>query len=131
MKPIVLYFSRTGKTKFLAEAIANSTNTTAFDIASSDPAIVENFDTLILGTPVEGFRSAKETLSFVERLPNVQGKKTILFCTYALAKGSTIKVLEQKLSSKGYNIVLSVSKRGVKQKKTDFAEILDDIKKVL
>ncbi len=71
MRPCVLYFSRTGNTKRMAEAIAESTKASAFDIVSSEPSVVENYDLLIIGTPVEGFRPAKETLAFIERLPEL------------------------------------------------------------
>src|SRR3972149_4147303 len=133
MKPCVLYFSRTGNTKRMAEAIAESIKAPAFDIASSEPSIVENYDLLIIGTPVEGFRPAKETLSFVKRLPKAEGKKkTILFCTHALWKGSTFKILEKELSRKGYDIILSVSKKGVKPDiPADFSDSINKIKQVL
>jgi flavodoxin len=131
MKPCVLYFSRTGRTKFVAVAIANAIKTPSFNMASSEPSVVEDFDMIILGTPVEGFRPAKETLAFVEQLPKAEGKKVILFCTYALAKGSTLKILEQELASKGYNIVLSISKRGIRPNKTDLSETITEIEKAL
>ena len=111
MKPCVLYFSRTRNTNRLAEAISESTKAPAFDMTSSEPSVVEDYDLLIVGTPVEGSRPAVETMDFVERLPKTEGKKAILFCTHALWKGSTFKVLEKELSSKGYDIILSVSKK--------------------
>lgn len=132
MKTCVLYFSRTGNTKRMAEAISDSTKAPAFDIASSEPSVVENFDMLIIGTPVEGSRPTKEILSFIERLPKAEGKKAILFCTYAVWKGSTFKVLAKELASKGYEPILSVSKKGVKPNKpADFSDSIDEIRKVL
>jgi len=115
----------------MAEAIAESTKAPAFDMTSSEPSVVEDFDMLIVGTPVEGFRPAKETVAFVERLPKIEGKKAILFCTHALWKGNTFKVLEKELSSKGYDTILSVSKKGVKpDKPADFSDSINKIKKV-
>jgi len=131
MRTCVLYFSRTGKTKLMAEAISDSIKAPAFDIASSEPSVVENFDVLILGTPVEGSRPPKETLAFIECLPKADGKKTILFCTYALWKGSTFKILAKELAKKGYDIILNVSKKGVKPNETDFSDVLDEINKAL
>jgi flavodoxin len=131
MRICVLYFSRTGNTKLMAEAISDSIKAPAFDIASSEPSVVENFDVLILGTPVEGSRPPKETLAFIERLPKAEGKKTILFCTYALLKGSTFKILAKELANKGYDTILNVSKKGVKPNETDFSDVLDEIKKAL
>lgn len=132
MKPCVLYFSRTGNTKRMAEAVSESTKAPAFNIASSEPSVVEDFDLLIVGTPVEGSRPAKEALAFVERLPKTEGKKAILFCTHLFWKGSTFKVLEKELSSKGYDTILSVSKRGVKpDKPADFSDSINKIQKAL
>jgi flavodoxin len=111
MKPCVLYFSRTGNTKRMAEAISEATKAPAFGITSSEPSIVENYDLLIIGTPVEGFRQAVETMDFVERLPKTEGNKAIVFCTCALWKGRTFGVLKKELSRKGYDTILSVSKK--------------------
>lgn len=132
MKTCVVYFSRTGNTKRLAQAIAESTNASIFDISSSEPSVAKDFDLLILGTPVEGFRPAKETVAFVQSMPKVEDKKVILFCTHALAKGSTFKTLEKELTNKGYKTILSVSKKGMKpDKPADFSDILKEIKKAL
>ena len=127
MRTCVLYLSRTGNTRRLAEAISDLLKTPIFDIAKSEPSIIEDFDLLILGTPVTGFQPAPEVLSFIKRLPEGEGKKTILFCTYAVAKGSTFKILEKELATKGYRTILSVSKKGVKPSKADFADVLDEI----
>ena len=132
MKPCVLYFSRTRNTNRLAEAISESIEAPAFDIAVSEPSVVENFDLLILGTPVEGSRPAKEASAFIERLPKAEDKKTILFCTYALWKGRTFNILKKGLSRKGYTIIIDVSKKGMKpDKPADFSEIINKIKKSL
>ena len=131
MNPCVLYVSRTGNTKAMAQAIADAIKAPIFDITSSEPSIVENYDMIILGTPVLGSRPAKEALAFVESLPKTEGKKAILFCTFKLWRGKTFKVLAEVLSSKGYNNILDVSKRGVKPGKTDFSDVLTEIKKVL
>ncbi len=131
MKLCILYFSRTGNTKLMAEAIAETAKAPVFAIASSEPSAVEDFDMLILGTPVEAFRPAKETVAFVERLPKTEGKKAILFCTYGLWKGNTFKILEKELSSKGYDTILSVSKKIKKDEPPDFSESVNKIKQAL
>jgi flavodoxin len=132
MKPCVLFFSRTGNTKRMAEAIAEAVKAPAFDMTSSEPSAVEDFDLLIVGTPVEGFRPAKETVEFVERLPKTSGKKSILFCTYALWKGRTFGILKTELSHKGYETILDVSTKGMKPDlPTDFSESLNKIQKTL
>jgi flavodoxin len=130
MKTCILYFSRTGNTKLMAQAIADSVKAPAFDIASSQPSVVENYELIIIGTPVEGSSPAKETKEFVERLPKGEGKKTILFCTYRIWKGSALKILQSELASKGYENVLNLSKKGMTPgKPADFSDILEEIKK--
>ena len=132
MKTCVLYFSRTGNTKRMAEAISEAAKTPVFAIASCEPSVVEDFDILIVGTPVEGFRPAKETVEFVERLPKTEGKKAILFCTYALWKGRTFGVLKKELSSKGYKTILDVSTKGMKpDQPANFSDSINKIQKAL
>ena len=129
MKTAVFYFSRTGNTKRFAESISESLKAPLFDIATAKPSLAADYDLLVIGTPVNGFRPVPEVLSFVQKLPENANKKTILFCTYAVSKGSTFKILEQELYKKGYKNLLSVSKRGVKPSKADFAESLKEITK--
>ena len=132
MNTCIVYFSRTGNTKRLAQAIADTAKAPIYDLASAQPSGIENFDLLILGTPVEGFRPAKETLAFVENMPKVESKKAILFCTHSLWKGSTFKILEKELAAKGYDTILSVSKKGMKpEKEADFSDVLGEVKKAL
>ncbi len=131
MKACVAYFSRTGCTKYLAQAISNSLQTPIFDIAACVNSAVNSFDLLVLGTPVNGVRPATEVSSFIEQMPKSSGKKAILFCTYKFMKGGTLKVMKESLANKGYTTILEVSKRGVKPNKTDLSGVLDEITKTV
>jgi flavodoxin len=132
MKACVLYISRTGNTKRLAEAIAEVLEAPIFDISTApDPSFADEFDLLAVGTPVMGMRPTPEVHSFVKRLPECEGKKAILFCTYAIRKGGTLNVLEKELTEKGYVTIVSVSKRGLKPKKADFSDVLAEITKAV
>lgn len=130
MKACVLYCSHTGNTKCLAEAIGDLLKAPIFDVTTLEPSVADDFQLLIIGTPVTGLRPAPELSSFVKRLPSCKDKKTILFCTYALKQGGTLKVLEKELTGKGYSNLAGVSKRVLRKSKTDFSEILAEIKKV-
>jgi len=70
-------------------------------MTSSEPSVVQDFDMLIVGTPVEGFSPAKEPVAFLESLPKNKGIKAILFCTCAFWKGRTFSVLTKELFKKG------------------------------
>jgi flavodoxin len=131
MKACVIYFSLYGNTRRFAEAISNYLKIPVFDLTNSNPSIVENFDLIILGTPVHGFSPARRVLSFVKNLPEGNGKKSIIFCTYAIRKGRTLKKLENELGDKGYKTILSVSKRGLKLSTQDFSDAINEIETVL
>jgi flavodoxin len=131
MKACVLYLSRTGNTKRFAEAISESIQSPIFDIESSDPSSFKDYDLLLIGTPVTGFSAAPQVISFAKRLSEGSGKRTILFCTYAFAKGRTFDVLEKELVQKGYNNILCVSSKGIKPNKNDFKDATDAISKII
>jgi flavodoxin len=113
MNASVLYFSQTGNTRKFAETISHSLQIPAvYDITTTNPSAVSDYDAIILGTPVHGFNPSKESLSFVKQLPDGNGKKTVLFCTYRLWKGRVFSKLKKELKKKGYNTVLCVSAKG-------------------
>ena len=115
----------------MAEAISEAIKVPVFAMGSSALSVVEDFDLLIVGIPVEGFNPAKETVAFVKRLPKTEGKKAILFCTCALWKGRTFSNLKKKLSKKSYETILSISKKMKKDAPADFSESINEIEKVL
>ena len=133
MNACVVYFSRTGNTKRFAQAIAETAKAPLFDISTTQPSAIVNFELLILGTPVEGSRPTKETSAFIENLPKAEGKKTVLFCTNRIFGSSrTMNIMQQMLETKGYETVLKISKKGMKPgKESDFSEILAEVKKTL
>jgi flavodoxin len=123
MKACVIYFSQTGNTKKFAETIAETLKTAElFDIANTDPSAVKDYDVLVIGTPTHGFRPSEEALAFVEGLPEGFGKRTALFCTHRLWKGSTFKKLEKVLKNKNYKNALCVSVKKKEFTKEDFKE---------
>lgn len=122
MKACVLYFSITGNTQRFAEAISDALNIPVFDVNDAEPSAVNDFDTVILGTPVHGFNPSKRILSFVDRLPDGKGKRSILFCTCRLWKGRTFGKMKKELKKKNYETVLSVSKRGRELMNEDFSD---------
>lgn len=133
MNACVLYFSRTGNTKRLAQAIAKTAKAPIFDLTSAEPSAVKDFDLLILGTPVEGSRPAKETTAFIDSMLKTDKKRTILFCTYRIFGNKlTLNALEKKLAEKGYETILKVCKKGMKpDKEADFSDVLNEVKQVL
>jgi flavodoxin len=102
MNSCVVYFSRTGNTKRLAQAIAETAKAPIFEMASAQTSELGNFDLLIVGFPVEGSSPAKEAQAFAEGLPKAQGKKAIVFCTHRLfGSGRAMGIMEKTLEGKG------------------------------
>jgi flavodoxin len=133
MNPCIVYFSRTGNTKRLAEAIAAQTKAPLYSITDTQPSVVEAYDTIILGTPIEGASPAKETKAFIDQLPSTQGKKVVIFCTYGLfGNERAMKAMEKILAEKGYETILKTSMKGMKpEKEADFTENLKEVQKAL
>jgi flavodoxin len=133
MNAAVVYFSRTGNTKRLAEAIAETAKAPAYELSQAEPAKIADVDLLIFGTPVEGASPAKEALAYIQSLPAVSGKKAIVFCTWKLfGNERTMKAIEKELSAKGYETVLRTSKKGMKPGETaDFSKVLSEVKSAL
>ena len=131
MNACVLYFSQTGNTRRFAEAISDSLKIPVFDLVTSEPSVVDDFDVILLGTPVHGFNPSKESLSFIESLPDGNGKRAILFCTCRLWKGRTFGKLKKELKKKSYSTILCVSAKGRKFSKETFSDAIGKITETL
>jgi flavodoxin len=133
MNIAVFYMSRTGNTKRFAQAIADQTKASLYDLTSTQPSETAKFDLIFLGTPVEGSSPAKETTVFIDAMPTASGKKAVLFVTYKIfGNNHAMKNMEKKLTEKGYETLLMVSKKGLKpDKPADFSEALAEIKKTI
>lgn len=130
MNGAVVYFSRTGNTRRLAEAIANTLRIPLIDLASTLPSTIEKYDLLVLGTPVEGASPAKETLAFAQGMNRRSDAKAVLFTTYKIfGNMRTMKAIDKILSAKGYTTILMVSKKGMQpEKEADFSEVIQQVK---
>ncbi|PVX27406.1 MAG: hypothetical protein CW716_02485 [Candidatus Bathyarchaeum sp.] len=132
MKACILYFSQTGNTKKLAETIAEALETDAvFDINSTEPTVVNDYDVIVLGTPVHGFSPSVESVAYVGRLPQGNGKQVALFCTCRLWKGRTFSKLKGELKKKGYKTVTCASAKAKEFTAEDFVEPTAKIVKAL
>jgi hypothetical protein len=56
--------------------------------------------------PTEG------TMEFIDQLGNLTGKNAIVFCTYKLAIGSTLRQMAKALEGKGATVVEQFKYRG-------------------
>ncbi|MEW6556320.1 MAG: flavodoxin [Elusimicrobiota bacterium] len=130
MKKIIICYSRTGKTKLVAETIAKKLNCEIVEIkdkknrsgiirwlkAGRDatfqkPTETEpesfNFslyDLIYIGTPVWAFKPTPAISTFINNC-NLTNKKIILFLTAGGTFGKAVKILAEKIISLGGQIV--------------------------
>lgn len=109
MKNAVRYYSRSGNTKKLAEAIAKAVGATA---STTDTPIGEPVDTLFLGGALYAGKIDKHLRTFVENLTPDKVRRIAVFSTaaspqtiqpevIALLKDKGIEVISEVFSSKG------------------------------
>ena len=131
MKPCILYFSASGNTKKFAQAISTSLDLPIFNVEEVESQIVNDYDIIIIGTPVHGMLPAKVLSSFVKKISPINNKKAIIFSTYAIRKGSANKNLEKQLDEKGFTTILDTSKRGIRFGEDAFEDNVVEIQKIL
>ena len=96
MKAIVIYYSQTGNTKKVAQAIARGLekeNGQCDLIRFQDvtPESLLDYDLLGFGTPVWGSTATLNYITFVEQLPEAfRGKHSFYFCTHGMTPGRAI-----------------------------------------
>ncbi len=98
----VVYLSRGGNTRKVAEAIADELGTAARDIKTVGTLPQDAF--IFLGSGCYGAVLAKEIADFIER-NQLQGRKIALFTTSAFGWGKEVLVMENHLLNQGANVV--------------------------
>lgn len=95
----VRYFSKSGNTKKIAEAIAEGIGVKAISI-TEEPALSDHVDILFLGGAPYANIMAPELRKYAEDLKAEQVKKVVLFTTSNWSR-RTVKALKKILEQKG------------------------------
>ncbi len=98
----IIYYSRGGNTKKVAEAIADELGTEAKEISLVNVVPKDAF--IFLGSGCYGARMVKEIADFIER-NGLKGSKIALFTTSAFGLGKEESLIKQHILDKGINIV--------------------------
>ena len=107
MKSIVIYYSQTGNTKRIAEAIHSGMSQLAekCDIAplgEVDTRELLNYDLIGLGSPVMHFgREPTIITNFINDMPSLKGRYGFTFCTHGMLPGGYIARMVATLRRKG------------------------------
>ena len=86
MKGIVVYYSATGNTAKIAQAIHRGMKKViTCDVAplkKADLRAMPQYDVIALGAPIWYFREPANVRLFIYNMPNLDGKLCIHFCTH-------------------------------------------------
>ena len=104
MKIAVVYWSGTGHTEAMAQAVAKACGGTLFTAAEFPAAQVANFDAIAFGCPAMGAEVLEEgefQPMFDECKPLLSGKKIALFGSYGWGDGEWMRNWEETCTSDG------------------------------
>lgn len=103
MKIEVRYYSRSGNTKLLAEAIAKGVNVSAISIDKENSKITEDVDILFIGGALYAYGLDKNLKNYLDSLDNNKVKLAVVFSTSWISKHS-IDLIKKALKEKGIKV---------------------------
>lgn len=109
MKSIVIYFSQTGNTKSIAEAIYQGMKQVEKDcritpLKDIDARELLNYDLIGIGSPVFGYQEPRNIADFINSWPSLKGKYGFSFCTHGTLAGVFVARTVAALRKKGLTV---------------------------
>lgn len=123
MKCAVRYYSRSGNTRLLAEAIADELGVEAVSADSSDATISRHIDVLFIGGALYAYGLDKKLVSYIRTLDGDMVGRAVLFSTTWLSKHS-FDQMRKELEARG----IAVAERTFYAKNKPSAERLKEAK---
>lgn len=123
MKCAVRYYSRSGNTRLLAEAIADELGVEAVSADSSDATISGHIDVLFIGGALYAYGLDKKLVSYIRTLDGDMVGRAVLFSTTWLSKHS-FDQMRKELEARG----IAVAERTFYAKNKPSAERLKEAK---
>ncbi|MDY3969334.1 flavodoxin domain-containing protein [Olsenella sp. YH-ols2221] len=123
MKCAVRYYSRSGNTRLLAEAIADELGVEAVSADSSDATISGHIDVLFIGGALYAYGLDKKLVSYIRTLDGDMVGRAVLFSTTWLSKHS-FDQMRKELEARG----IVVAERTFYAKNKPSAERLKEAK---
>ena len=118
MSAAVRYYSRSGNTKALAEAIARGAGAPAISIDAEDAALGSHVDVLFLGGALYAYGLDKRLSAWIGTLKKETVGKAVIFSSAALSRHA-LDLLRQALTAQGIPVEAETffarSKPGEKQ----------------
>lgn len=107
-KVAVVYWSGTGNTQAMAEAVAKGAEGELFSAAEFDASKIEDYDAIAFGCPSMGAEQLEESEFeplFESCKPALKGKKVALFGSYGWGDGEWMRSWEERCNDDGANLV--------------------------
>lgn len=104
MRAAVRYYSRSGNTKAVAEAIAEAAGVSAISVDASDAAITEPVDVLFIGGALYAYGLDSHLKDYLKTLKKDDAKQEVVFSTSWISKHS-IDLIKKALSEAGISVV--------------------------
>ncbi len=149
MKEIVIYYSFSGKTQYIAQKISKKRNCDIFEIelvkpytkktvyvrggfetkTGTNPELkntidLSSYDTIWLGTPVWAWTYSAVINSFIDN-NNLKNKNIIFFCSHLGDKGKTFEKISKKLSSSNLIAVKDFLGKNIESRDDDITAWID------
>jgi len=122
MQIAIVYDSSTGTTAKAAESMGATFRQhghvcQVIDVRTAKPADVAPADLICIGSWVQGYfiirqHPTSRTMAFIKQLGDLSGKRAVVFCTYKIAAGSTLRTMAQALEAGGATVVGQFKYRG-------------------
>jgi Fe-S-cluster-containing hydrogenase component 2 len=110
MKGMVVYYSATGSTKKIAQAIQRGMQGVleGCDIASikkTNPGKMDQYDLIAVGAPIWYFRAPANLMLFIHNMPQLEGKLGFAFCSHGSAPVGFMRAVVPALKRKGLTVI--------------------------
>ncbi len=110
MKVLILYFSGTGNTHFIAEEIYkglinNNIDTNISSVEDFKPEHTNDFDILLFGFPIYACDMPIFLEDYISRLSITKLKGVYLFSTLGFYGGNSLKKVGNRFASKGFTVL--------------------------
>ncbi len=117
MNVIIIYFSQTGNTIKIAEAIRDGIVSAGGGcdlqpIKEVNKSHLIHYDLIGIGCPTFYYREPRNVKQFIQALDPVESKHAFIFCTHGSVMGNTLYYTSEELSMKGYAVVGSFDSYG-------------------
>ncbi|MGK0467985.1 MAG: flavodoxin [Clostridium sp.] len=108
MKILILYFSGTGNTEFVAQYIKSDLSCDMYEIELFPLELfksenISKYDTLIFGFPVYACDISVFIEEYLKNIPITKTKWVFVFCTKAISSGIALKHAKEIFEKAGYN----------------------------